>query len=305
MSWLRVESQLPAQLVFKHQERDTTINSGNQLQNHASLFTIPAYTEIVRKHEVVCIHRGCYRISSFTLSYGDILGIKSKTVAQDVIQEIVVFPKIIELRDFPLSVRQFMQSIHSMNSPLRENHYNVSGVRPYQGGDSMRMINWSATAKTGELLVHKRESMCNNDLILLINSELLDQAHNRRLMPEQFEQVLSYAASASQYMISNGGKIGLVFNGQVAGRTESLFRLPIKGGTSHLQAIWQAMARFEPVTRLGLTYVLEQFIAEQARSNNYLLLTGFIDPQQEALIGQLRRMGNTVETMLLYKEVAS
>lgn len=304
LPWLRVESLLPAALVFKHQESHMSINRGDQLQNHASLFSIPAYTEIVRKHEVLCPHRGCYKVASYTISLGDIVGVPSLVKTYEATNELVVFPKLVDVRDFPQSAQKLLQSVRSMNNPLMEDHYHVAGVRPYRGGDSFRMINWSATAKSGELLVHKRESMSDNDLMLIVNAELLDPLHNRRIAGETFEQALSYAASAAHYLISGGGKVGLVFNGQVEGSGVMPFRIPVQAGTAHLHRLLHAMAKFEAVTRLGLSFVLEQLVAERKSGVNYMLITAFIEPKQEELIGQLRRGGNTVELLLLSKGVA-
>ncbi|MFC5529041.1 DUF58 domain-containing protein [Cohnella yongneupensis] len=305
LPWLRVETLMPAQLVFINKETDLSINRGDQLQNHASLFSIPSYTEIVRKHEVLCPERGCYSVSSYSISLGDLVGLSVKSEARaPSVSEIVVFPKVMDFKDLPLSARKYVYSIRSMLSPIREDHYHVAGVRPYRDGDSFRLINWNATAKTGELLVHKRESMCDNDLHLLVNAELLDQANNRRVTKEQFERALSYAASAAHYIIAGGGKAGLIYNGTVVGHGETVYRLPAKAGAAHLDTLMEALARIEPVTRLGMSYLLEQLIAERTRGLNFLYITGFIDAAQEELVQRLRQCGNAVEVMLLYKEAA-
>lgn len=301
--WLRVESLLPAQLVFKQQEAHMSINRGDQLQNHASLFSIPSYTEIVRKHEISCPHRGKYRIKSYTLSFGDAVGVTSKTVKQPAECEIVVLPKLKDIREFPLEARKYLQSVRSMSSPIMEDHFYVAGVRPYRQGDSFRMVNWSATAKSGEMLVHKRESMRDNDLTIFLNAELLDHAHNRKITPENFEDALSYAASAIQYVISGGGKAGFIFNGLVKGNEQLLFQVPAKAGASHLDYLLLQMAVFQPVTTLSLTFALEQLLADRTSGLNYMFITAFLDAKQEGLIRQLRQQGNTVEIMLLAREV--
>jgi uncharacterized protein (DUF58 family) len=303
--WLRVESQLPAQLVFKQRESHMSINRGDKLQNHASLFSIPSYTEIVRKHEIWCPHRGKYRISSYTLSVGDIVGMTRKTVKLPADCEIIVFPKLKEIRDFPLEARKYLQSVRSMSSPIVEDHYYVAGVRPYRQGDSFRMVNWSATAKSGEMLVHKRESMRDNDLTIFLNAELMDYAHNRKITHEDFEEALSYAASALQYVISGGGKAGFIFNGVVEGTEGLMFRVPARAGAAHLELLLHAMAGFQPVTTFGLSYALEQLIEERTSGMNYLFVSGYIDSKQVGLIRQLRRQGNAGEMLLLAREVIS
>ncbi|BBI31054.1 DUF58 domain-containing protein [Cohnella abietis] len=305
LPWLRVESLLPAQLVFKHQESHMSINRGDQLQNHASLFSIPPLTEIVRKHEILCPHRGKYRIASYTLSLGDIIGGPSRTIQLPADCKVIVYPKVKELRDFPLDTRKYIQSVRSMISPIMEDHYYVAGIRPYRQGDSFRMVNWNATAKAGEILVHKRESMQDNDLMIILNAEMFDFANNRRIMPADFEEGLSYAASAIQYMVSGGGKAGMIYNGAADGNEGTLFRAPAKSGTSQLEFLLDALAGFRADVTLGLPYVLEQMISERKNGINYLLITGFIDAKEENLVKRLRQQGNTVQLLLLSREVAS
>ncbi len=304
LPWLRVESLLPAQLVFKQQETNMSINRGDQLQNHASLFSVPSYTEIVRKHEIVCPHRGKYRITSYTLSIGDIIGLTSKTIKQPANCEIVVFPKVKELSEFPLDARRYLQSVRSMISPIMEDHYYVAGIRPYRPGDSFRMMNWNATAKSGELLVHKRESMQDNDLTIILNAELLNAGYNVRITQENFEEALSYAASAAQYVIYGGGKVGFIYNGVSEGNDGAVFRAPARSGAAHMDMLLEAMAGFQPVTTLGMSFLLEQLVSERTRGLHYMLVSAFIDPKQEQLVRQLRNQGNSVELLLLGKEVA-
>ncbi|WP_372630091.1 DUF58 domain-containing protein [Cohnella sp.] len=305
LPWLRVESMLPAQLVFKQRESDMAIHRGDRLQNHASLFSVPPYTEIVRKHEVVCPQRGRYRVDSYTITLGDWIGVSGKSYKRTADCELVVYPAVKDIRDFPLDARKYLQSVRSAASPIMEDHPHVAGIRPYREGDSFRMVNWSATAKTGQLLVHKRESMQDNDLTILLNAELLDQEHNRRITPEQFEDALSYAASAAHYVISGGGKAGFIFNGvRGEGQTE-IYRAPARAGAAHMDNLLEAMAEFRPVTALGLSYLLEQLIEERKRGLNYLLVTAFIDGKQEKLIARLRSQGNTVQPLLLWKEEAA
>lgn len=301
LPWLRVESLLPAQLLFKRREEGMSINRGDQLQNHASLFSIPSYTEIVRKHEIICPQRGRYRITSFTLSLGDIVGVSRISLQQPMDCGIIVYPRLRELSDFPLDARKYLQSVRSMLSPIMEDHYYVAGIRPYRQGDSFRMVNWSATAKSGELLVHKRESMQDNDLTIIVNAELLNSDYNVRITNEEFEEALSYAASAAHYMIQGGGRAGFIYNGVTEDSEGLLFRIPARSGTAHMEMLLEAIAGFQPVTTLGLSFVLEQLIAERTRGFNYLLISGYIDDKQEKLIHQLRAQGNQVQLLLLAK----
>ncbi|CAM3987241.1 DUF58 domain-containing protein [Cohnella lubricantis] len=302
MPWFRVETIMPAMLRFDNQSAEMAVSSGQLLQNHASLFSLSPYTKVLRKHEVTCARRGVYRLSSLTCTYGDMLGTTSGTLSFTADCEITVLPRLKEPGDLPVSARRFVQSVISTYDAFFENHEHVAGVRDYRSGDSLKQVNWSATAKTGRLLVNKRETMTDNDLIVVLNAELLDGAENRRVSPEDFEEAVSYAASIIYSLINSGGKAGLIFNGSVAGHEEVPLRIEPRAGREHLFKLLHLMAVFEAEVRRELSYVLEEMAASGLRDANLLLVSAFLTPKQQQLVERLRQAGNRVETLLLYRE---
>lgn len=302
LPWVRIETMMPSMLRFDNQSAEMSVSSGQLLQNHASLFSLSPFTKVLRKHEVTCARRGVYRLSSLTCSYGDMLGTSSGTLRFVSECEITVLPRLKEAGELPVSARRFVQSVLSTYDAFRENHEHVAGVRDYRSGDSLKQVNWSATAKTGRLLVNKRETMTDNDLIVVLNAELFDAAENRRIAPEEFEEAVSYAASVLYSLISGGGKAGLIFNGTVAGREEIPLRIQPRAGREHLFELLHLMAVFEPEVRRELSYVLEELAASGLRDANLLLVSAFLTPKQQLLADRLRQAGNRVETLLLYRE---
>ncbi len=302
LPWIRIETMMPSMLRFGSPGSEMAVSSGQLLQNHASLFSLPPFTKVRRKHEVLCAHRGVYRLSSLTCTLGDLLGTPAGTLALTADCEIAVLPAIKEAARLPVSVRKFMQSSLGHPEAFREDHYQIAGIRAYRSGDSMKQVNWSATAKTGQLLVNKRESMVDNDAIVLLNAELMDAAENRRVPPEAFEEAVSFAASVIHHLMNSGGKAGLVFNGQAGERKEVPLRVDPRAGREHLFALLRLMAEFEPVVRRELAYVLEELAASGLRNANVLLISAFLTPKQRMLVDRLRQSGNRVETLLLYRE---
>ncbi|WP_027091884.1 DUF58 domain-containing protein [Cohnella thermotolerans] len=302
LPWIRVETVMPAMLRFDNRSAEMSVSSGQLLQNHASLFSLPPYTKVLRKHEVTCAHRGVYRLSSLTCTIGDLIGTPSASLGMTAECEIAVLPRLKEAAQLPVSVRKFMQSALSAPEAFREDHEHVAGVRAYRSGDSLKQVNWSATAKTGQLLVNKRESMTDNDLIVVLNAELFDPSENRRVMPEAFEEAVSYAASVIYGLMNNGGKAGLIFNGKAGSRTDVPLRVEPRAGREHLFRLLRLMAEFEADVRRELAYVLEEMAASGLRNANLLLISAFLTPKQRALVDRLRAAGNRVETLLLYRE---
>ncbi|MCC3375001.1 DUF58 domain-containing protein [Cohnella sp. REN36] len=302
LPWLRVETMMPSPLQFKNQNAELAISSGQLLQNHASLFSLAPFTKVVRKHEVVCVRRGVYRVPSLSLTLGDLTGAPGATDTRESGCAITVFPRLKEARQLPLSARKWMQSAIGMHEAFREDHYEMAGVRPYRSGDSLKQVNWSATAKTGHTLVNRRETMVDNDVTILLNAELYDASENRRIQPADFEEAISYAASVARHLLASGGKVGLIYNGKVEGESAVPLVLEPRAGREHLYRMLHLMARFEAVTRRELGYVLEEMAASGMRGTNLLVVSAFLTPKQEQLIDRLRQAGNRVERLLLYRE---
>lgn len=302
LPWLRVETIMPSMLRFKHQNAETAISAGTLLQNHASLFSLPPFSKVVRKHEVACVRRGIYRVPTLAFTFGDAFGSAVGKMDRETDCSIVVFPRVKEIAELPLSARRFMQSVLSLSDAFMENHHHVAGVRDYRGGDSFRLINWNATARTGRLLVNKRETMLDNDLTIVLNAELMDDSTNRRIGPDAFEEALGYAASVIRHMQQSGGKSGLIFNGKTADPHQVPLRVEPRAGSEQLLHLLRLMAGFEAVVKLDLVYVLEELLASGVRNGNFLIMTAFMTPKQQQLVDRLRQSGNRVETMLLYRE---
>ncbi|MGG1314544.1 DUF58 domain-containing protein [Cohnella laeviribosi] len=300
--WLRVETVMPSMLRFPNRSAETAISSGQLLQHHASLFSLPPFTRVVRRHEVLCVRRGIYRVPSLACTFGDLFGTAFGAMDLKTNCSIVVYPRVKDAAELPLPARRFMQSALGMPELFLENHHHVAGVRAYRSGDSLRQVNWNATAKTGQLLVNKRETMLDNEATVILNAELMDDATNRRMPPEAFEEALSYAASVIRHIQNSGGKAGLVYNGKSADEHQAPLRVPPQAGSGQLLRILRLMAGFEPVVRRELSHVLEELLASGLRRANVLLISAFLTPSQERMIERLRRAGNRVETLVLYRE---
>ncbi|MFD2329278.1 DUF58 domain-containing protein [Cohnella sp. GCM10020058] len=302
LPWLRVETQMPAALRFGKETSDLAVSVGQTLQNHASLFTLGPYTRLVRRHEVTCQQRGRYRIQTLTITHGDLLGMTSGALQVESDCAVTVYPRLLGSRELPRAAREWMQSALSSPDAFREDHYHTAGVRAYRGGDAMKQVNWNATAKTGELLVNRRETMVGGDVTVLLNAELADASTNRRLGLEQFEEAISIAASVAKQTLDSGGRAGLIFNGRVQGGEAVPLQIEPARGRSQLYAILEAMAGFEPAVRLELGYLLGELVQERMRGANLLLITAFLTPKQELAVRKLRQAGNRVELLLLYKD---
>ena len=94
------------------------------------------------------------------------------------------------------------------NKYLYEDHFMFRGIREYQSYDSMNQVNWTATAKSGQLMVNQyNESTCQQVCILL-NVEPEGMIPKEKLS----EESISIAAGLAQMFIEQGIQVSLLSN---------------------------------------------------------------------------------------------
>ena len=119
--------------------------------------------------------------------------------------------------------------------PLR-----VVGVRPYQPGDSRRLIHPYATARTGTLQVKRLEPAGDERLELLVLAATTPHAWEGA-DPARLEALVSAAASVADYCLRAGRPLGLSLVGTVYGWPRGV-TLPPARGASQWARVMTALA---------------------------------------------------------------
>lgn len=307
LPWLRLESLIPVGLKFGRQQ-NLDISGGELYQNHKSIFALPPFRKITRRHTVRCMKRGCYRLSSATMTAGDLFGASSVTKRLELAAELLVYPKIRPLGAFEFPSRSWMGDM-AVRRWIVEDPFLVTGVREYRPGDSMRHINWKATARTGELQVHRNDYTADRRLMVLLNFDLSEEMWNAVTEPERIECGLSYAASLIHHAVHLGMEAGFGCNGYLSGEDKVSVRVSCAAGKEHLQAILETMARMEIARSLNFAAFLEEELCtcSGADAADYCIITAFVNAPMEAAIKRLQEKGHSVtvcELPLAAKEAA-
>ncbi len=294
---LRLESSLSANLLFEHQD-NLEINSGQIFQNHKSLFGLMPYTSIKRRHFITCAKRGYYRLTSVSMTCGDILGISSVSQNVAVDAGLLVYPKIMAMEDIPLPSHSWLGEI-VVKRWLIEDPFMLAGIREYQAGDALNRINWKATAKSGGLQVQKRDYTSEHRLLIYVNFEISEKMWDAVTDPELVERAISYAASIAQYTISRGVETGFGCNGQLYEKPGEPVRIEANTGSTHLLHLLETMARLEIVRSRPIDTFLEEDLSSGLTHADILIITAFVSGKMRRLIDDLQRMGNAVEIIRL------
>lgn len=298
--WLRLESSLPAQLKF-HENAGVAMSEGKMFQHHHSFFSLMPYSQITRRYDVRCPKRGCYTLSTVHMTAGDPLGINRVSQTVPCHAELLVYPQLLPLNE--LDIPQ-----HSWFGDLVVRRWTVfdpferAGVREYQYGDPLKSVNWTATARTGELQVNRQAPTSNPKLLIYVNFDVSEKMWNQISDPDMVEHALSVAATLAVECISQGIEVGFCCNGRTMDDNQPV-RIPIDSGHVHESVILDALARLIMERSTAIETMLEEEIAGQLSDTDIVLISAYVNARMEEAMEQLKRLGNAVSVYRLQPSV--
>jgi uncharacterized protein (DUF58 family) len=183
-----------------------------------------------------------------------------------------------------------------------EDPFRRIGVRPYRSGDSLRQVNWSATARTGELQAHQLDTTADYDVLIVLNVE--DHAEVWRTINdvETIEQGIRIAAGAAMHLIRNGMEAGFASNGVLQDDLQSFIHVPPSGGEPHLNGILETMAKLLIERQLPFHDFLLMLSERLEQPTDLLLLSTHTNDQVVEAMDRLAAEGHRIVARLLHPE---
>jgi len=203
--------------------------------------------------DLLARQRGVYQIGPPLLRAGDLFGFFSREKKVEGILEVVVYPRLVPLKPFPLPRRDFF-GIPGPKSPVTDPIY-ILGTRDYQHGQPAKHIHWKASARYQRLQEKIFETTEQEKVLLAVDVE----PFAKRGMRDEFEHTLEITASLAARSERKGYAVGLMTNGTLAGGGSPL--LPVTKGLRQLPAILETLARLQMAPQRGMMETLLRAIA--------------------------------------------
>lgn len=112
---------------------------------------------------------GTYDVGRVALEFTERFGLFRWSTVVHLPTPVRVHPDEMQLRQL-LAPRRMHPLAGAHQSPVQDRGLEFAGVRPHQPGDSMREVNWRATARSGDLRVSQRHPDRSTDVVLLIDT---------------------------------------------------------------------------------------------------------------------------------------
>lgn len=219
---------------------DTDTNSSVSDKTYRNdVFSFLANQRITRKVPVRCTKRGVFRISGLEITFAGLFMNEINVLKSDNGCEITVYPKAVDASELrPVNSR--ISGEAQRKKYMLEDPFVFRGIRDYTSNDSLKNINWKASARTGGLMVNEYDESVSRNVCILLNLE-----ENGALRYDAVdEEAISIASGIAEMLISQGINVSIISNGCDVDTHNHVF---VQGGAGmgHLNNINTALARID------------------------------------------------------------
>jgi len=280
--WLELRETLPVALAGPHSFR--------------SVVHLPPGGHARFEYSMDAMKRGYYPVGPLFVSTGDILGLSDPLQAESGAEHVVVYPRIVPFTSVNVPSRSPQGTLRHA-APLFEDPTRAFGKRGYISGDSLRRIDWKASASTGRLQVKLFEPSIALETSIILNLNTDDYYYRSRI--DSTELAIVIAASISNWIIEKDQMAGVTVNGRDPltgdGRSQPL---PPRKGKGHLIRLLETLARAEVVENSPLIPLIQKQRYHLAWGTTLIVITGRANDDLLSELYQARREGGNVVLIL-------
>jgi uncharacterized protein (DUF58 family) len=233
--------------------------------------------------------RGYYPIGPTNVRSGDIFGLWGEKTYFGKSDFLTVYPKILPLAQLQLPSRMPLGTL-AYHEPIYEDPTRVVGKRDYVVGDSLRRVDWKATASSGRLQVKLFEPSISIETAIFLDLNRSD--YYRRSLFATVELAITTAASVANWVIDQRQAVGLYTNGVDA--TEEgldLGNIPPNKGRGHLIRVLENLAKVKATDENTIHHLMQQESLRLSWGTTLVLITGLMDDDLFDELFQVRRRG--------------
>ena len=237
-----------------------------------------------------CTRRGRYSVGPVRVTSGDLFGLFRRSRSFGARQEILVYPRAVELPDFSVPPAM-LPGEGRFRRPTQQVTPNAAGIREYQPGDSFNRIHWRSTARTGNLMVKLFELDPASDIWLVLDLQRNVQAGEGDEGTE--EHAVRIAASIARYFLMANRSVGFMANGDRFHVQEA------QRGLSHYTRILESLALVRAKGDLPLADLLAREGQRFGRHTTLVVITPSTDESWLAGLQLLASHGVRLAAVLL------
>ncbi|MGN1190210.1 MAG: DUF58 domain-containing protein [Candidatus Ornithospirochaeta sp.] len=223
----------------------------------SSSFSLPPYSSVKRKKAISGLKRGIYTINNGKVTSSDLFSSEEYSYPLFSNSTLCVLPGRKKAFSSSYAYRGFLGTVLS-SKMNQEDPFEIKAIRPYFPTDSMRVVNWKASAKTGSLKVNQYEWTTDESVMVLMDLSRGDE--------DEREALIEYVSSFCSLILARGVSLSLVSNGRdsVDG---TLVKVGEGSGSGHIDTVDRALSTIKVTSsdNVSLSCFLENTLKEDLR----------------------------------------
>lgn len=289
LPWIEVRDAFPEAMVGDEPAPD--IRPTGQAHQMAVEWRVAAtgFERINRPYQLRAPERGVYYLGPATVRSGDPFGLFPELRVGSERTRLLVYPKLVDVGEQVLPARR---PFGEVTGGLRvfEDPSRVAGLRDYEPGDSMRRIDWNATARLGRLQSKVYEPTSSHHLLVCLNTATLTP-HWAGFIPGLFEGGISIAAAIALQAHEERYAVGLLATSSVIDDNRAIRILPGRE-THQLLRILEALATVTPYVLESLAAMLDREEYRMSAGTSLAVVTATMPDDLVVTLHRLQKRGH-------------
>ncbi len=249
------------------------------------------YERIRWEYKIKGKSRGFYRIGPARMESGDLFGFFESHKPVDRNDYILVYPRVVSLPELGIpAVRPLGETRGGIR--IFQDESRPSGLREYQVGDPLKIVDWKATARMQDLHVRTFEPSSAFTVILVVLVETAERTWEG-YSPVNLERVITSAASVASYATEQQYSVGLFSNGTPI-LADRPMRLNPSSNPEQLTIILEALATIRPLAIGPMAPQLEQNSRQFPLGATLVVIAAILTQDMMSVISDLRAKGHRI-----------
>jgi uncharacterized protein (DUF58 family) len=280
--WLRVQDLLPIEI---------SVNKSFQ-----QIVSLAPREKMSLRYVLTPMKRGYYPVGPFKISTGDLLGLAQDERQESKSEYLTVYPRVVPLTELGLPSRSPLGTLRH-HQPIFEDPTRPAGKRDYVNGDSLRRIDWKASASIGRLQVKQFEPSIALETVIFLNLNGEEYHYRKRI--DATELAIVVAASVASWVITHKQSAGLITNGLDPLGLDGLAQpvLPDKG-RGNLMRMLETLARVKVGQVSTTAQLIRQHRSRLSWGTTMIVITGQVSEELFDEFFQAQRSGIDIVVIL-------
>ena len=286
---LEIEDEIPDSIGIKG---GNITYSPNPNSTRIKQATSVGWYETTRwDYELIASRRGYFRLGPATIKGGDLFGLFSNYKKDNSREHILVYPEVFDLPNLGLPQTNPLGDT-TKGSKIVQDFYTPSGIRDYQSGDPMKIVDWNATAKNNSIKVKTYDPTSSHTFIIAVAVESADPVWSG-YSPIYLERTISTAASIASYCADKGLKYGLFSNGTPVASDRPMTISP-SNNPDQLKIILEILATIAPIPSKPIPVLLNEALRNFPVNSTLVVATSTMSEEFIEVIRRAKSFGHNV-----------